>query len=45
MRCLSVIALQVRYLQILEDMFADKKDKPYRWVRYLTQSNSYVFRT
>eukprot|EP00191_Tetraselmis_sp_GSL018_P002402 CAMPEP_0177604022 /NCGR_PEP_ID=MMETSP0419_2-20121207/15878_1 /TAXON_ID=582737 /ORGANISM="Tetraselmis sp., Strain GSL018" /LENGTH=434 /DNA_ID=CAMNT_0019097941 /DNA_START=641 /DNA_END=1945 /DNA_ORIENTATION=- len=35
--------LQVRYLQILEDY--DKKDKPYRWVRYLTQSNSYVFRT
>mmetsp|Transcript_32797 Transcript_32797/g.93067 ORF Transcript_32797/g.93067 Transcript_32797/m.93067 type:complete len:449 (-) Transcript_32797:147-1493(-) len=35
--------LQVRYLQILEDY--DKRDKPYRWVRYLTQSNSYVFRT
>mmetsp|Transcript_36411 Transcript_36411/g.91475 ORF Transcript_36411/g.91475 Transcript_36411/m.91475 type:complete len:449 (+) Transcript_36411:652-1998(+) len=34
--------LQVRYLQILEDY---GKDKPYRWVRYLTQSNSYVFRS
>lgn len=34
--------LQVRYLQILEDY---GKDKPYRWVRYLAQSNSYVFRS
>lgn len=33
--------LQVRYLRIAE---ASKSYKPYRWVRYVTQSNSYVCR-
>ena len=34
--------LQVRYLQILKH---DKNYSPYRWVRYVTMSNSYVIRT
>ncbi|CAK0735756.1 hypothetical protein CVIRNUC_000634 [Coccomyxa viridis] len=34
--------LQVRYLQILKD---HKSNQPYRWVRYVTLSNSYVIRT
>jgi AP-4 complex subunit mu-1 len=34
--------LQVRYLQISK---ADKGYAPYRWVRYVTMSNSYVVRT
>ena len=34
--------LQVRYLQILKD---HKSTQPYRWVRYVTLSNSYVIRT
>ena len=34
--------LQVRYLQILKD---HKSNQPYRWVRYVTLSNSYVMRT
>jgi AP-4 complex subunit mu-1 len=34
--------LQVRYLQILK---SDKNYSPYRWVRYVTMSNSYVVRT
>lgn len=34
--------LQVRYLQILKQ---DKHQSPYRWVRYVTLSNSYVIRT
>mmetsp|Transcript_11250 Transcript_11250/g.21281 ORF Transcript_11250/g.21281 Transcript_11250/m.21281 type:complete len:448 (-) Transcript_11250:450-1793(-) len=33
--------LQVRYLQILN---RNKSYNPYRWVRYVTQSNSYVCR-
>lgn len=34
--------LQVRYLQIMKH---DKNYSPYRWVRYVTMSNSYVIRT
>ena len=34
--------LQVRYLQILKN---DKNYNPYRWVRYVTMSNSYIVRT
>ncbi|KAK9833100.1 hypothetical protein WJX74_007199 [Apatococcus lobatus] len=34
--------LQVRYLQILKN---DKNYSPYRWVRYVTMSSSYTFRT
>ncbi len=34
--------LQVRYLQILKDR---KNHQPFRWVRYVTLSNSYVVRT
>ena len=34
--------LQVRYLQILKE---HKGHQPYRWVRYVTLSNSYVVRT
>ncbi|XP_059459830.1 AP-4 complex subunit mu-like isoform X3 [Corylus avellana] len=33
--------LQVKYLQIAKK---SKTDNPYRWVRYVTQSNSYVAR-
>lgn len=38
---LCVSRLQVRYLQIMKD---DKNYQPYRWVRYVTTSNSYVVR-
>jgi len=38
---LCVSRLQVRYLQILKE---DKNYHPYRWVRYVTTSNSYVVR-
>lgn len=38
---LCVSRLQVRYLQIMK---ADKNYQPYRWVRYVTTSNSYVIR-
>ena len=34
--------LQVRYLQIVKE---HKNNQPYRWVRYVTLSNSYVIRT
>ena len=34
--------LQVRFLQIMK---SDPKYNPYRWVRYLTLSNSYVIRS
>ena len=37
----NVSNLQVRYLRIAE---AHKSYKPFRWVRYVTQSNSYVAR-
>lgn len=37
----NVSNLQVRYLRIAE---AHKSYKPYRWVRYVTQSSSYVCR-
>ena len=37
----NVSKLQVRYLQILNK---SKDYKPYRWVRYISQSNSYVCR-
>ena len=40
MHCAS--KLQVRYLQIMKH---DKNYSPYRWVRYVTMSNSYVIRT
>ncbi|XP_048332207.1 AP-4 complex subunit mu isoform X2 [Ziziphus jujuba] len=33
--------LQVKYLQIVKKL---KTDNPYRWVRYVTQANSYVAR-
>jgi AP-4 complex subunit mu-1 len=34
--------LNLKYLQILK---RDKNYNPYRWVRYVTSSNSYTFRT
>lgn len=34
--------LQVRYLQIMKH---EKGYSPYRWVRYVTMSNSYIVRT
>lgn len=34
--------LQVRFLQIMK---SDPKYNPYRWVRYLTLSNSYTIRS
>lgn len=37
----NVSHLQVRYLRIAE---AHKSYKPYRWVRYVTQSSSYMCR-
>ena len=37
----NISNLQVRYLRISE---ADKSYNPHRWVRYITQSNSYVYR-
>lgn len=37
----NVSGLQVRYLRILE---SSKKYNPYRWVRYITKSSSYVCR-
>jgi AP-4 complex subunit mu-1 len=37
----SISNLQVRYLRILE---TDKSYNPHRWVRYITQSSSYVYR-
>jgi AP-4 complex subunit mu-1 len=37
----NVSNLQVRYLRILE---TDKSYNPHRWVRYITQSSSYVYR-
>ena len=37
----NVSKLQVRYLRIAEQ---HKTYNPYRWVRYVTQSNSYVIR-
>jgi AP-4 complex subunit mu-1 len=37
----NVSKLQVRYLRIAEQ---GKSYNPYRWVRYVTQSNSYVCR-
>lgn len=33
--------LQVRYLQIIK---SEKNYSPYRWVRYVTMSNSYIVR-
>ena len=39
---LNVSGLQVRYLQVLNNTTGYN---PYRWVRYVTQSNSYVIRT
>jgi Adaptor complexes medium subunit family. len=37
----SVSNLQIKYLRILEQ---GKTASPYRWVRYITQSSSYVCR-
>ena len=37
-----MLRMQVRYLQIPK---RDKSYQPYRWVRYVTLSNSYVVRT
>ena len=34
--------LQVRYLQIMK---TEKNYSPYRWVRYVTMSNSYTVRS
>ena len=37
-----LLPVQVRYLQIPK---RDKSYQPYRWVRYVTLSSSYVVRT
>ena len=37
----NISGLQVRYLRISE---TDKSYNPHRWVRYITQSSSYVYR-
>jgi len=37
----NVSKLQVKYLKIQND---EKGYNPYRWVRYVTQSNSYICR-
>ena len=37
----NISNLQVRYLRIAE---TDKSYNPHRWVRYITQSSSYVYR-
>ena len=39
----GALGLQVRYMQILKE--AKGGQQPYRWVRYVTMSNSYVVRT
>ncbi|KAG2499617.1 hypothetical protein HYH03_002556 [Edaphochlamys debaryana] len=39
----SASRIALKYLQILKK--ADKNYNPYRWVRYVTSSNSYTFRT
>ncbi|MEW5310418.1 MAG: hypothetical protein WDW38_002217 [Sanguina aurantia] len=38
----SASRIALKYLQILKK---DKNYNPYRWVRYVTSSNSYTFRT
>lgn len=38
----GLLPVQVRYLQIPK---RDKSYQPYRWVRYVTLSSSYVVRT
>ena len=38
----ALLPVQVRYLQIPK---RDKSYQPYRWVRYVTLSSSYVVRT
>jgi len=38
----NVSKLQVKYLKIQND---SKGYNPYRWVRYVSQSNSYICRT
>ena len=38
----SASRLQVRYLQIMKK---EKNYSPYRWVRYVSMSNSYTVRT
>ena len=37
----NVSKLQVKYLKIQQD---EKGYNPFRWVRYVTQSNSYICR-
>ncbi len=39
----SASRIALKYLQILKK--ADKSYNPYRWVRYVTSSSSYTFRT
>jgi AP-4 complex subunit mu-1 len=39
---LSASRLALKYLQILK---RDKSYNPFRWVRYVTSSSSYTFRT
>ncbi len=36
--------LQVRYLRINDGMAVSKEQQPYRWVRYVCRSQSYVIR-
>ena len=38
----SASRIALKYLQILKK---DKNYNPFRWVRYVTSSNSYTFRT
>jgi AP-4 complex subunit mu-1 len=38
----SASHIQLKYLQILK---RDKNYNPFRWVRYVTSSTSYTFRT
>lgn len=40
----NVSRLQVQYLKIANPL-GKKNYNPYRWVRYVTQSSSYVCRT
>ena len=39
----SASRIALKYLQILKK--AEKNYNPFRWVRYVTTSNSYTFRT
>jgi AP-4 complex subunit mu-1 len=41
----SVSRLNLKYLQILHGKDGGRAPDPQRWVRYVTSSNSYTFRT